>query len=103
MPSSGNVRLDLSDNATINIFGTSDEFTNTPNQAEVDRYQGYIDDAHDPMSNQALTAWGGTADPIITLQACPEDPDPLAALLREYWRHDDYDHRRPSDWHCRVT
>jgi hypothetical protein len=80
VPSSGNVSLDISGNATINIFGTESELTNTPKQTEVDRYQGYIDDANDPLSNQGLTANGGTAEPIITLQPCPEAPDPLAEL-----------------------
>ncbi|MEM8680635.1 MAG: hypothetical protein AAGF97_14905 [Planctomycetota bacterium] len=71
VPSSGDVSLDLSDNATINIFGHENEFTSTPDQAELDRYEGYVTDG-------TLTANGGVDEPVIMLQQCPDAPDPLA-------------------------
>ncbi|TWT92134.1 hypothetical protein Pla108_41440 [Botrimarina colliarenosi] len=60
VPSSGDVHMDLSNNAVISIFGHVSEFIVSPNQVEVDRYEGYVD-------THELTAWGGTAAPVITL------------------------------------
>lgn len=58
--------LDIRDDAVINIFGHRNEFTMTPDQAEIDRMQQYVEDGW-------LTANNGTADPIFTLQECPAD------------------------------
>ena len=82
VPSSGLVSFDIRDNAAVYIFGHESQSAGTPNQAEVDRYLGYIPDFNEPMEDwdEALTAWGGTQAPVITLQACPAEPDPLAAL-----------------------
>ncbi len=58
--------LDIRDDAVINIFGNINEFSMTPDQAEVDRMQQYVDDGW-------LTANNGSATPLITLQTCPSD------------------------------
>jgi hypothetical protein len=58
--------LDIRDDAVINIFGNRNELTVAPNQTEIDRMQQYVDDGW-------LTANNGTAEPIFTLQECPDD------------------------------
>ena len=60
VPSSGEVNLDISQNAVINIFGHQSSVAQTPNMGELQRYEAYVDD-------HWLTAWDGTAAPIITL------------------------------------
>ena len=67
VPSSGNVNLDLSNNAIINVFGHISDTIVSPDPGEVDRYEGYVDD-------HWLTAWGGTAAPVITLVTDGSDP-----------------------------
>lgn len=59
-------RLDIRDDAVINIFGSRNEFSRTPDQAEIDRMQQYVEE-------EWLTANNGTAEPVFTLQECPED------------------------------
>jgi len=54
----GTPSLDISENAIFNIFGSLDELSSVPKQADVDRYQTYIDDGW-------LTADGDTDDPTI--------------------------------------
>lgn len=66
VPSSGTVSFDISDDASVNIFGHRSETSATPDQTEIDRYQQFINDG-------LLTANNGTADPILTLQDCPSD------------------------------
>jgi|GEM_PF-4220942 len=58
--------LDIRDDAVINIFGTRNEFTMTPDEGEIERMQQYV-------SDEWLTANNGTAEPIFTLQECPDD------------------------------
>ena len=60
VPSSGNVHLDVSENALITIFGHESDTIVSPDQNELDRYLGHVD-------THELTAWGGTAAPVITL------------------------------------
>jgi hypothetical protein len=58
--------LDIRDEAEIQIFGNLDQFKTAPDQAELDRYQQYVDDGW-------LTANNGTAVPDIVLEPCPTD------------------------------
>ncbi|MGI9456588.1 MAG: hypothetical protein ACR2NU_08505, partial [Aeoliella sp.] len=64
VPSSGQVSLDISDRAVINIFGAIGNSAVEPDEGEVDRYQSHVDAGE-------LTAWGGTMDPVLTLQETP--------------------------------
>ena len=66
VPSSGNVSFDIRDDATVNIFGHYSELRRVPDELELERYLGYVDDGW-------LTANGGTDIPTITLQDCPAD------------------------------
>ncbi|MEM8680358.1 MAG: hypothetical protein AAGF97_13500 [Planctomycetota bacterium] len=66
VPTMADAYLDIRDDAVIQIFGNINEFTMTPSQAEVARYQQYVDDGW-------LTANHGTAAPEITLEPCPSD------------------------------
>ena len=72
VPSSGNVHMDLNNDAVISIFGHVSEFIVSPGQDEADRYQGYVD-------THELTAWGGTASPVITLDTTT-GPSPFITI-----------------------
>lgn len=58
--SNGDVHLDLSNSAIITIFGHISQTIVSADQGEVNRYQGYVE-------THELTAWDGTAAPVITL------------------------------------
>ncbi len=60
VPSSGNVSLDIRDNAIINIYGHLSALLPDPDVSEVARYQSYIDAGE-------LTADNGTDEPTIYL------------------------------------
>lgn len=60
VPSSGNVSMDIRDNAIINVFGNRNEFQSAPNATELAVYQGYIDSGE-------LTADNDTDDPTLYL------------------------------------
>ena len=65
--------IDIRDNALINIFGHSNGLQTTPDQSEVDRYQGYVNDGW-------LTADGETDVPTIyfgnnMIKICALDAD----------------------------
>ena len=72
VPSSGNVHLDLSNDAIITIFGHVSQTIVSPDQGEVSRYESHVD-AHE------LTAWGGTASPVITLDTTT-GPSPFITI-----------------------
>ena len=65
VPSSGDVHLDVSENAIITIFGHISDVIVSPDASELARYEGYVD-------THELTAWGGTAAPVITLNTSGE-------------------------------
>ncbi len=94
VPSSGNVSMDIRDNAIINVFGNRNEFIEDPNAAELDIYQGYIDSGE-------LTADNGTDVPTLYLNEqvgiikvcaldadfdsdCDTDEDDLATWMANY-------------------
>jgi hypothetical protein len=60
VPSTGNVQLDIRDNAIINIFGNRNETKSTPDASELAVYQSYIDSGE-------LTADNDTDDPTVFL------------------------------------
>lgn len=60
VPSSGEVSLDISDNAIINIYGHLSGLLPSPDAGEVTRYQSYVDAGE-------LTADNGSDDPTIFL------------------------------------
>ena len=60
VPSSGNVSMDIRDNAIINVFGNRNENKADPDAAERAIYQGYVDSGE-------LTADNGTDVPTIHL------------------------------------
>mgnify|MGYP002621632784 CR=1 FL=1 len=62
VPSSGNVSLDIRDNAMINIFGHLSSLITDPDASEIARYQSHIDAGE-------LTADGGTDVPTIYLNS----------------------------------
>lgn len=62
VPSSGNVSMDIRDNAIINVFGHRNEFIEDPDAGELAVYQGYIDSGE-------LTADNGTDVPTLYLNA----------------------------------
>lgn len=73
VPSSGDVSLDLSENAIINVFGSRNEFLPTPDANELSIYQGYINTGE-------LTADNGTDTPTLylgdeILKVCALDAD----------------------------
>lgn len=88
----GEVSLDIRDNAIINIRGHVSDLINAPNQSEVDRYQGYVNDG-------TLTADDGSDVPTIYLDDsmikicaldadfdgdCDTDTDDLATWQANY-------------------
>jgi hypothetical protein len=60
VPSSGDVSMDVRDNAIINVFGNRSELKSTPDAAELAVYQGYINSGE-------LTADNGTDVPTLYL------------------------------------
>ena len=70
----GDAHIDISENAIFTITGHKNELLESPNQDEVDRYQGYVD-------NGWLTADDGTDVPTIyfdgssTIKICALDAD----------------------------
>lgn len=94
VPSSGDVSLDISDNAIINIYGHLSDTIPSPNSSEVSRYQSHI-------ASGELTADNGTAEPTVFLDTtegllkicaldadfdsdCDTDADDLATWQANY-------------------
>ncbi len=64
--------MDLSENAIITIFGHLSEFAVSPGLDEVARYESHV-------ATHELTAWGGTAAPVITLDTTT-GPSPFITI-----------------------
>ena len=72
VPTTADAYIDISEDAIFTITGHSEMLIVSPDASEVARYQGYVD-AHE------LTAWGGTASPVITLDTTT-GPSPFITI-----------------------
>lgn len=75
VPSSGNVQLDLRDNAIINIFGHRNQLQSTPDANELARYQGYIDSGELTADSQTNAPTLYLANDMIKICALDADFD----------------------------
>ncbi len=84
--------IDIRDNALINIFGHVDPVRTVPDQNEVDRYQGYVDDGWLTADNETdvpTIYFGNDIIKICALDAdfdsdCDTDADDLATWQANY-------------------